>query len=274
MDFEHIEKHVNHMAPTEPLTAEQEREFIHRHQQGDSYARKRLIESNIRFVIKLALQFRNQGLSLADLIQEGNLGLIEALDKFKPEKKCRLITYASWWIRLYLQRSIEQKTRSVNLPINKLELIRKVRSFESTFEMRKGRKPYKEEIAKALNENVEKIENIDNYAPSFHALSSQDEEHPGLEKVLVDESLVDQREIVWQKEAENRLSRAMNCLNPREREVLFHRYVEGEGKKLSLRKVGKLMGLSAEGVRRIEEQAMRKLRHPKIQRDMNNLFVN
>jgi len=262
-------------APSEPLTIEMEKELIQRHRAGDAYARKRLIESNLRFVVKMALPYRNQGLSLSDLIQEGNLGLIEALDKFDPEKNCRLITYASWWIRLYIQRALEQKTRPVNLPINKLELLRKMRAFEKNFEMEYGRKPYREEVADRLNTEQERIEDLDNFAPSFHTIHSIDEDHPGMEKILEDENQPDPRERIWLKEATRRLLSAMRILNDKEREVLAYRFnLKGGSKRLSLRKVGKKMGLSAEGVRRIEEQAMGKLRRPNIRMRMEPLFVH
>ena len=124
-----------------PLSVEEERCLIQRFRDGDEEARRRLIESNLRFVIKMAAQYRGYGVSLEDLVQEGNLGLIEALEKFDPTKGCRLITYASWWIRLYVQRMIEQRSRTVNLPINKVEVLRKIRSYETLFELEHGRKP-------------------------------------------------------------------------------------------------------------------------------------
>ncbi len=275
MDLDFIKRCIHCDAPTEPLTLQEEKELIRSYQNGNTDARKKLIESNIRFVVKMALQYRNQGLCLSDLIQEGNLGLIEALEKFNPEKNCRLITYASWWIRLYLQRAIEQKTRPVNLPINKLELLRKVRSYETSFEMSNGRKPYSEEIADGLKADINKIEKIGHQAPSFHTIHHQDSDHPGMETVLQDEKYVDPRDRIWLKEATNRLKTAMQVLNNKEREVLSYRYnFDNGGKRLSLRKVGKKMGMSAEGVRRIEEQAMSKLRRPNIKERMEALLAN
>lgn len=275
MDFAFLNHQIYANTQTDPLTAEEERELVKRFQQGDIEARRRLIESNLRFVIKMALNFRNQGLALADLIQDGNLGLIEALEKFDPSKNCRLITYASWWIRLYMQRAVEQKARQINLPINKMEILRKVRSFEESYIKKHGQKPSAVEVADSLELDVEKIEELDEYNPSFHTIHSIDEDHPGLERVLVDEKNEDPRDRMWRTEAENRLNAAMRILNDREREVLSHRYSLYEGgKKLSLRKVGQRMGLSAEGVRRIEEQAMNKLRRPYIRAQMESLFPN
>lgn len=276
MDYDAIKRFIQSDCPTEPLSAEEERKVIRLYKRtGDETARRRLIESNIRFVVKLAMRFKHQGLGLSDLVQEGILGLIDAVEKFDVSKECRLITYASWWIRLYIQRALEQKSRPVNLPINKLEMLRKVRAFEQVFITSNGRKPYADEIARQLDVDLNKVEQIPDYAPSFQTLHARDEEHPGLERVLIDEDQPDQRESVWGREAETRLNEAMSLLTEREREVLTYRFnLNGSGKKISLRKVGNQLGLSAEGVRRIEEQAMDKLRRPRIRAKMEMLFAN
>lgn len=276
MDYDAIKRFMSSDCPTEPLSAQEERKMIRLYKKtGDETARRRLIESNIRFVIKLAMRFKQQGLGLADLVQEGVLGLIDAVEKFDVSRECRLITYASWWIRLYMQRALEQKSRPVNLPINKLEMLRKVRAFEQVFLTSNGRKPYDDEIAKQLDVDLKKVEQISDYAPSFQTLHARDEEHPGLERVLIDEDHPDPRETVWEREAESRLNEAMELLTERERDVLTHRFnLNGNGKKMSLRKVGNQLGLSAEGVRRIEEQAMDKLRRPRIRARMEMLFAN
>lgn len=274
MDYEAINRCLQSDVSTVPLSIDEEKELIIRYQSGDMSARQRIIESNLRFVVKMALNYRNQGVALADLIQEGNLGLIEALEKFDLAKECRLITYASWWIRLHMQRSIEQKGWPVNLPINKLELLRKVRSFERIFALTHGRQPSPEEVAAQLGVESEKIEELIEYTPSFHPIHTRDEENPGLEKVLIDERIVDPRDQIWQREAQSRLKTALKALSPKEREVIAHRFnLKNGGKKLSLRKVGQMMGLSAEGVRRIEAQAMSKLRRPHVMAKMEPLFI-
>lgn len=274
MDFSTINHQIYAETPTTPLSVSEEREMVCRYHNGDMDARRRLIESNLRFVIKISLNFRNQGLSLADLIQEGNLGLIEALEKFDPSRNCRLITYASWWIRLYLQRALEQKTRQINLPINKTEILRKIRVFQDDFVKANGRRPSMIEISEKIGINAKKVEEIDNHSPSFHTLHASNDEHPGWESVLIDEEHENARDTVWNKEAVKRLSSAMKILNKREREVLMQRYnIGNNGKKLSLRKVGLILGLSAEGVRRIEEQAMSKLRRPTVRAKMEELFA-
>lgn len=274
MDYASINHQIYADTPTTPLTAIEEQEMIQRFHNGDMEARRRLIESNLRFVIKVSLNYRNQGLSLADLIQEGNLGLIEALEKFDPSKNCRLITYASWWIRLYIQRAIEQKSRQISLPINKTEVLRKIRICQDNFVKTHGRQPTPEEISDRIGVDIKKIEDIGFNSPSFQTLHACDDQHPGLESILIDEQNQDQRDLVWDNEAWRRLNSAMNILSRRERQVLSHRFnLYNGGKKLSLRKVGQILGLSAEGVRRIEEQAMSKLRRPKIREKIESLFA-
>lgn len=274
MDSNTIDHQIYSDTPTEPLTASEEKKMVERYRKGDLYARQRLIETNLRFVIKVSLNYINQGLPLADIIQEGNLGLMEALEKFRPDKNCRLITYASWWIRLYIQRALEQKTRQVNLPINKSEILRKIRSFEKSYFSQHGYKPTVEVIANALGFEHTKIAEICDAAPTFLTLHASDEEHPGSEVVIIDENQEDPRDHLWMEEAVNRLDDAMKVLSSRERDVLTHRYNLGDcGKKLSLRKVGERLGLSAEGVRRIEEQAMNKLRRPVIKEKIEMLFA-
>lgn len=274
MDFSSINHKIYADTNTDPLSAQEEKELVCRYQKGDLEARRRLIESNLRFVIKMALNFKNQGLSLADLIQEGNVGLIEALSKFDPQKNCRLITYASWWIRLYMQRAVEQKSRQVNLPINKMEILRKIRSFEDLFEKSNGRQPTTDELSEHLGIESQKIEEVKNKAISFSTIHQTTDDHLGMESFLIDDRFPDARETLWQNEATKRLSEAMSILSEREREVLAYRFnLNGGKKRPSLRKVGQILGLSAEGVRRIEEQAMNKLRRPSIKEKIEPLFA-
>lgn len=276
MDYDAIQHFVNSGQNTEPLTPVEEQRLIRLYKKtGDADARKRLVESNLRFVVKLAMKYRKQGMNVSDLIQEGVLGLIDAVEKFDITKECRLITYASWWIRLYMQRALEQKSRQVNLPINKLEILRKMRAYEQVFMTANGRLPYHDEISSHLDIDLYKVEQLADHSPSFQTIHSRDDDHPGMERILVDEDRDDARDSIWKGEAESRLHEALNKLTKRERDVLKHRYdLAGNGKKLSLRKVGQRLGLSAEGVRRIEEQAMNKLRRPQISGRMEMLFAN
>jgi RNA polymerase sigma factor (sigma-70 family) len=150
-----------------------------------------------------------------------------------------------------------------------------VRAYENKFESQYGRKPNLGEIGKEFNMDHDKVLEVLNYEISFQTLHGRDEDHPGFESVLEDENHLDARDEIWHQEAQERLSNAFKFLTERERDVLTHRYrIYENGKKMSLRKVGQLMGLSAEGVRRIEEQAMTKLRRPSIMAKMETLFAS
>ena len=257
-----------------PLSVEEERRLIQQFRKGDEEARRRLIESNLRFVIKMAAQHKGYGVSLEDLIQEGNLGLIEALEKFDPSKGCRLITYASWWIRLYIRRMIEQRSRTVNFPINKVEILRKIRAYETTFELEQGRKPAIEEIADYLCVPEKRIHDVLRLTPTFCSLYGQDGEKGGLDRILSDEDSTSAEEWVCFDEMQSRLKRAMQVLNRREKAVLAWRFgLLQDGERFSLRQVGQKLNLSAEGVRRIEEQALEKLRRPRVRMHIAGLLA-
>ncbi|MFH1744158.1 MAG: sigma-70 family RNA polymerase sigma factor [bacterium] len=257
-----------------PLNVEEERNLVRKYGRGDMDARRRLIESNMRFVVRSALQYKGCGMSLEDLIQEGNLGLIEALEKFDPGRGCRLITYASWWIRLYIQRAIEQRSRTISLPINKLDTLRKIRSFEISFELQHGRKPNTEEIADHLCIPQRRVHDVLRLAPTMCTLHSQEDDKAGLEGVLSADETESAKDRICEEEMQNRLQRAMQVLNRREKAVLAWRFgLLPHGERFSLRQVGQKLNLSAEGVRRIEEQALQKLRRPRVRMHIEGLLA-
>ncbi len=248
------------------LSSTEEREASRLAKKGDPEARRKLIEANLRFVVKMAIPYCNHGLSLEDLIQEGNLGLLEGIERFDPEKGFRLTTYVSWWIRLAIQRAIEQKSLPVRLPANKLEQIRKVKNYRTNFEITKGRPPRPAEIARALKIKAKLVEELQSLEATYCSLdSSSDEDTPNLLAVLQDEKNEHPEKEITQREMTRQLNLAMRVLSPKERDVIQHRFgLKDERKGLSLRQIGRLIGLSAEGVRRIEEQALQKLRRPMV----------
>jgi RNA polymerase primary sigma factor len=244
-----------------PLTAEEERKLIRRYRRGDKKARDRLIEANQRFVIRVALQIRNQGLPLADLIQEGNLGLIEALERFDPKRNCRLISYASWWIRLYMQRAVDQKSRPVNIPINKVGALKRIKNVEHTYLKLEGRRPTSQEISQRTGLSEDKVEYISTLSSVFYSIYAEDEEGRPMEHYLPVHTRGPLSRMIWLGELSERLCRVMECLSPRERAVIQSRFGLSElAEPASLRQAGRQLGLSAEGVRQIQEQALKKLR--------------
>jgi RNA polymerase primary sigma factor len=248
------------------LSAEEEKSLARRYRRGDAAAKRRLVEANLRFVVKMAIPYSNQGLSLEDLIQEGNIGLLEGIEKFDPERGFRLTTYVSWWIRLALQRALEQKGSPIRIPANKQEQIRKIKTFSRVHESEKGRHPSSQETAKALKMNVKTVEELLLLDATFCSLDqATGEEAHSLQTVLEDTRVERPEEGIARREMKRQLNTAMEVLSDKERDVLHHRYgLDEEKKGLSLRQIGRIIGLSAEGVRRIEEQALRKLRRPMV----------
>lgn len=256
------------------LSPIEEHELATRAKAGDGKAKELLIRSNLRFVVKIAKKYRNQGLSLSDLIQEGNLGLIESIDKFDETLGYRITTYCGWWIRLAIQRAIEQKGRPVKVPINKSDMLRKIKSYSGLYLRCHGREPQAEEIAKDLKLPLKKVTDALKAETLFLSLDCpMQEDLPPLSATLPDTRIEPPDRRMLKEQAAQRLDWAMEILNPREKKVLQWRFgLNGKGQEpASLRKIGAWLGLSAEGVRRIEEQALVKLRRPVILRRMEEL---
>jgi len=266
MDGFSLKRYYAEISRAPLLTAEEEKDLSRRWRKGDAAAKKRLVESNLRFVIKMAIPYTNHGLPLEDLIQEGNIGLLEGIDKFDPERGFRLTTYVSWWIRLALQRAIEQKSSPVRIPANKQDQLRKMKNFRVRYEVQYGRAPSVLEIAKGLKTKVKAVEELQTLEATFCSLDQPGgEEGPDLQNTLRDDKIERPEVVIAQTEMKRQLNFAMEVLSPKERDVISHRYgLSEERKGLSLRQIGRLIGLSAEGVRRIEEQALRKLRRPLV----------
>jgi len=252
------------------LEREEERSLAVRARQGDEEARNRLVESNLRFVIKIAKAYSNQGLPLQDLIQEGNIGLMEAIERFDPDKGFRLTTYASWWINLHIQRALQTRVRPIKLPLNKLETLRKVKAFSADFYQRHGRKPTVEQISRGLEIPTARIERVMDYDTSFVSLETPIGEDGATLEGLVAAPEDEEERPEWSlylEQVRKSLSKVMSVLTDREQTVIERRFGIGrpEGERSSLRQVGQEIGLSAEGVRRIERQALRKLRRDRVQ---------
>jgi len=261
-----LKRYYSEISKTPLLTASDEKDLARRVKEGDIAARRNLIEANLRFVVKMAIPYRNQGLSLEDLIQEGNLGLLEGIERFDPERGFRLTTYVSWWIRLAIQRALEQKSQPVRIPANKQEQLKKIKNYRFSYEIKNGRPPTNAEMARSLKIKGTAIDSLLRLDATFHSLDqADDDESPNLLQVLEDPNATNPQDRIMEHEMQHQLSVAMKVLSDKERNVLTHRYgLMDERKGLSLRQIGRLIGLSAEGVRRIEEQALRKLRRPMV----------
>ncbi len=254
-------KGINH----KPLKADEEKKLLQSVSQGNPQAREKLVEANQRFVVRMALSFRNQGIPIPDLIQEGNLGLIEAIDRYDLKKECRLISYAAWWIRLFMQRAIEQKSRTVTIPINKVGTLKKIKNFEYGFIKHNGRKPSYGEIAEAIGMEEEKVEYIYHLGTSTVSIHAEDEEGQSMEDRMEIDVAGPLRHHLWIEELKRNVAKAFKQLSSKERDVLRCRFgLDDQKEPVSLRQAGRILGLSAEGVRQIQAQALEKLREPDL----------
>ena len=246
------------------LTAEQELRLAERVANGDGRARQKLIEANLRLVVSIAKRYSNQGLPLLDLIQEGNIGLMRATQKFDYKRGFRFSTYATWWIRQAISRAIAEHSRSIHIPVHVVELIYKIKRVARRMYQEQGVEPLPEQVAAEVGlpkERVVELLHVSEQPVSLDAPMADDEEYH-LADMIEDPSMtapVD--ETAHQLQREN-IDQAMNVLNPRERTIIEMRYGLKDGHSLSLDEVSVIFHLTRERIRQIEVKALRKLRYP------------
>ncbi len=246
------------------LTAEQELHLAERVANGDGRARQRLIEANLRLVVSIAKRYSNQGLPLLDLIQEGNIGLMRATQKFDYKRGFRFSTYATWWIRQAISRAIAEHSRSIHIPVHVVELIYKIKRVARRMYQEQGIEPVPEQIAAEVGlpkERVVELLHVSEQPVSLDAPMADDEEYHLADMIedLTMTAPVD--EAAHQLQREN-IDQAMNVLNPRERTIIEMRYGLKDGHSLSLDEVSVIFHLTRERIRQIEVKALRKLRYP------------
>ena len=241
-----LEKYLQEIGKEEMISAEQEAELAQRIRKGDQEALERLTRANLRFVVSVAKQYQNQGLSLPDLINEGNLGLLKAAERFDETRGFKFISYAVWWIRQSILQAISEQSRLVRLPLNQVGSLNKISREISKFEQLNERRPSLEEIAEHIDLPEEKIDaamSITGHHVSVDAPFAEGEDN----RELVIESLKEE------------IRNALNVLTERERKVIEDSYGIGRP-ELTLEEIGTKYNLSRERVRQIKEKAIRKLR--------------
>ena len=231
------------------LTFEDELELSRRIQKGDESARCRLIESNLRLVVKIARAYLAQDLSIMDLIQEGNIGLVRAAEKYDHNKQVRFSTYATWWIRQAISRSLSDKRRPIRLPRSKEEALRKIQYTNHTLSQQYKRQPNAKEIAAEIGISPEDVESILGLTQTFIPLDCEGGDYT-----------YNPEWALLRKSSREAAIQVLEKLNEREKNILMYRYQLNGGKRHSLKNIGDKMGLSTEAVRQIEFRALRKLR--------------
>lgn len=257
-----LDKYLHEIGKVDLITAEEEVILAQRIREGDQVALEKLTKTNLRFVVSVAKQYQNQGLTLGDLINEGNLGLIKAAKRFDETKGFKFISYAVWWIRQSILQAIAEQSRIVRLPLNQVGSLSKISKAFSRLEQEYEREPSPEELADILETTVDKVsDTLSNSGRhvSMDAPFVQGEENtlldvlenadPDTDSILIDESLSEE------------IKRSLSTLTEREREIIVLFFGLGTNHQLSLEEIGEKFSLTRERVRQIKDKALQRLRH-------------
>lgn len=246
------------------LSREEEDSFARKARDGDEAAKNKLVSANLRFVVSIAKKYQTNGISLLDLINEGNLGLIKAAERFDPDKGFHFISYAVWWIRQAIMLAISQKTSLIRIPLNRASDLQRIESVQKNLEHKLGRAPLPSEIAEDLDMEDKEISHLRNVSQDFISLDAstgdgddasfmslvEDKRSDAPDKKLLDESL------------RSALDDVLATLTEAERKIIRLRFGFDGEKPLSLQQIGEQFNLSKERIRQIEKKAIRRLRHP------------
>ena len=256
------------------LTVEEEQELAKRVAEGDTAAKNQLTEANLRLVVSIAKKYSGRGLHILDLIQEGNTGLIRAVDKFDYTKGNKFSTYATWWIRQAITRAIADQARTIRVPVHMVEVINKATRCNRKLVQELGREPTLEEIADELNLPIEKIIEANRTAADTLSLDTPvgDEEDTTIGSFVEDDNTPGPADATSNALLAEALSEILNTLTEREADVLRLRFGMYDGKTHTLEEVGQIFGVTRERIRQIENKAIRKLRHPSRAKKIRDFY--
>jgi RNA polymerase primary sigma factor len=246
------------------LTREEEKSLAEGARAGDVIAKEKLIKANLRFVVSIAKKYQTSGISLLDLINEGNMGLIKAADKFDPERGYHFISYAVWWIRQAIILAISQKTSLIRLPLNRTTDMQKIEKMHKKLEHKLGREPTPGEIAEELDMDGEEINYLRSISQDYISLDATygDSDDTTILSMVEDARIESPDQKVLDDSLKDALTQVLNTLTASEREILKMRFGMDGYKPMSLQQIGEQFHLSKERIRQIEKKAIRRLRHP------------
>ena len=261
---EPIKMYLREIGQIPLLSYEEEIEYAQRVLNGEEEAKQKLIESNLRLVVSIAKKHTNRGLKMLDLIQEGNMGLMKAVEKFEYEKGFKFSTYATWWIRQAITRAIADQGRTIRIPVHMIETINKIKKESRIILQETGKEPTAEELAKKLELPVEKVKSIleMNQDPISLETPVGSEEDSELGDFVEDDKFANPYDATTRVLLKEQLDEVLKTLNDREEMVLRYRYGLDDGSQKTLEEVGKIFNVTRERIRQIEVKALRKLRHP------------
>ena len=256
------------------LSGEREMELAQKMEEGDGNAKQELVEANLRLVVSIAKRYVGKGMSFLDLIQEGNLGLMKAVEKFDYRKGYKFSTYATWWIRQSITRAIADQARTIRIPVHMVETIHKVARVSRQLVQENGRDPSAEEIAKVMKMSPEKVREIMKIALDPVSLETPigEEEDSHLGDFIEDSDSPAPQDAVADVMLREQLNEVLHTLTPREEQVLKLRFGLDDGRTRTLEEVGQVFNITRERIRQIEAKALRKLRHPTRSRKLRDFL--
>lgn len=257
-----VQTYLADIGTTALLTPNQEIELAKRIRKGDSDARLTMIQANLRLVVKIALDYQNCGLALPDLISEGNLGLIKAVERFRPDKGAKLSTYAAWWIKQSIKRALANQGKIIRLPVHAIDKLSKMRRLESTLEEELGREPSLDEIAREAGIDrgrISMLKCVSVRPASLDAPLTSDDDST-MADVVPDKNAATPLDSMSQSELIRILPSLLTCLDSREKRIIEARFGLGEAQPKTLEEVGEEFGVTRERIRQLQNLALIKLR--------------